>query len=957
MRRQRPTSTPFCSLPDAASGGWTNYDITGTESHYEIAAFIDGQVRAVETAPTYANPAISTNRELSVWRFQVVGGTSEASANKEITFKVWNTSSTLEYDVTATATFTGETPQTPSSPLYIQLTELTSVSLNDIKLNVGETVDLSTYLTLTPAGAKLPNNISWSLREDCASINGNMLTANSPKPGGVGIFVNMSGISANATLYIYQPATSLALTGSNEVTVNVDDGDAMWAFLDNCYSLGPEGTTDHVDWTSGNTAVVNMPPIGVGGYRLEPMAAGDAVLTGTVYSYDNTTARTTPAPITVTVHVKQPVTAIEPMEGISSDSPVECLVGDDLTQYFVNGRVFNVLPANANNKNVTITTNTPSLISIAANGTITALAEGDGYITVTSVDNPDAYYRFWVKVYNEVKDVNFDEETISMMYEGTDVNITDLVKANIHFTPTPAEFNDYWLSITSSNEDIIEITTGDDFGRSTDYLDMTVTAKSAGTATITIEFRSYDYLQATFGSGGGPNTISKSFDVVVSQGVTSFDFDIPALVQDETTEIIILPQPTGASIDDYSNLTVTTTYEANGEWQVVTIDDLYEGINGITAQITPLVPGNITITVTYNNGGETPITTTSDPKEVGYNYEANTGWQWHTIPYVSESAEDIFGSALTEIRTQDQQIYNDPVYGYFGDTDLLAQNVCVKVKMAAAASQALYGGSLGQIEAITLRKGWNWIPNPYLFNRLINTAFNGATFVEGDRLLSKEDGFAEYTANGWFGTLKGLRPGQGYMFYNAGAEGRTLAYADELALNGANEWANTEEQPDAQVADSRMMAPAANSLHQVATRYRDNMSIVAVVEDAASDRYQAKAYVDGELRGEGRMVNGLLFITVHGDAGEMVNLQLVDELTGESFDTDQTVRLQQTVGTVKAPLALSSQDATTGISTTRQTSANSRETFDLGGRHTATTQKGVSLQRQADGSVRKVVVK
>lgn len=130
----------------------------------EIAAFIDGEVRAVETAPTFANPAIATTYELSVWRFQVVGGESEATAAKDITFKVWNTSTNLEYDVSATASFTGETTDVPSSPLLIQLTEVTAVTLGNVSLNVGESVDLSTYLTLTPTGARLPNNITWQLR-------------------------------------------------------------------------------------------------------------------------------------------------------------------------------------------------------------------------------------------------------------------------------------------------------------------------------------------------------------------------------------------------------------------------------------------------------------------------------------------------------------------------------------------------------------------------------------------------------------------------------------------------------------------------------------------------------------------------------------------------------------------------------------------------------------------------
>ena len=82
-------------VPSQAGPGWTDY----VGSDYEIAAFIDGTVRAVQTT-NFAN-----QQNPALWRFQVIGGKSESAANKKITFKLYNTNTGAEYTLSPTSVF------------------------------------------------------------------------------------------------------------------------------------------------------------------------------------------------------------------------------------------------------------------------------------------------------------------------------------------------------------------------------------------------------------------------------------------------------------------------------------------------------------------------------------------------------------------------------------------------------------------------------------------------------------------------------------------------------------------------------------------------------------------------------------------------------------------------------------------------------------------------------------
>ena len=947
-------------LPSAdADGAWTNYYVpSGAGSKYEIAAFIGDEVRAVETTPSFTNRKVETYAEMSVWRFRVVGGESEV--NETITFKVYNSSSNAEYSVTAKTTFSGETGDIPSNPLIIQLSEPTSLSLSDFTLNVGETKNLLDVITVTPTGATLPENLEWIRPADEYSITDNVLTALAPAKNGVNINLQALGTVTSAKVTILQPATSLTLKGDAEVTLEAGDGAGLWAFLNSCYTILPANTTDKVTWTSANEGIVGMPP-SVSGYEydLVPLAGGTTILTGTAHDGMS---------IQVTVHVIVPVLIITTPFGVSADGGsvtyLECSVGDDLTSYFVDGKAFSVSPDDATNKNVTFSVNTDGdIVPVEiSGGKILAKSEGDAVVRVTAADGSNVYCDVNIRVHNDVQTITAKEETISVSIKDSPVDISDKVTANLTVSPDGAM--DFYNGIEAETDDDDMIIFGDQMAGGGQVLLMAM-VNNAGEATITITYHVKNYLASTFSADGGEVVEDKtvSFTVVASAGLydLSLGFSEEQMIVDEPLYIYVHPVPEEAEDFDYTKLSLTGSVRGcpDGWMSVDVVSTEYdEESNSCTMMITPRYPGSLVLKATYDDGTDNGISETSDPQKVAVEYNYNEGWYWSTMYYgdvANMSLTDLFGDAnddgrgLVEIRTENEEMLNDPEYGYFGDVNLLAQNRCFKIQVNEIVSVLMESGQLWQTEDVNLHKGWNWIPNPYFYNRSLANAFGeGFTPSEGDRIMSKDEGFADYNGTAWIGTLNLLSRGQGYLYFS-NADDVLIPYADESEMAGVDDFDPSISVP------ARRKAIANTPFTYNPSRFRDNMGIVAEIDGVQMpEQYSVVAFVGDECRGEGRCVEGKMFITVHANAGELVNFMLLDNTTGDLFPIDQTVRFGSMLGSLKSPFHMTAEAVVTGVNAVHS-SEFEVQSYDLGGRRVANSQKGISIQRSQNGTVKKVV--
>ena len=207
-------------------------------------------------------------------------------------------------------------------------------------------------------------------------------------------------------------------------------------------------------------------------------------------------------------------------------------------------------------------------------------------------------------------------------------------------------------------------------------------------------------------------------------------------------------------------------------------------------------------------------------------------------------------------------------------------------------------------------------------------------FSNGDRVVSKNDGFAEYSGGRWTGTLTLLRGGEGYLFFTNGTG--SFSYTAESGLPQQNATAGAKR----------------SSWTYDDSEFDGNLSMVAKIAGVENlQDYTIGACVGDECRGEGTVVDGLLFITVHGDAGEMVNFIARNEATGEAFRIAESIALQQNVGSMEKPFMLNINSGATGIDTLRAEFLKGAKSWNLRGVEMPanTPQKGVRIVRLPDG--------
>ena len=294
---------------------------------------------------------------------------------------------------------------------------------------------------------------------------------------------------------------------------------------------------------------------------------------------------------------------------------------------------------------------------------------------------------------------------------------------------------------------------------------------------------------------------------------------------------------------------------------------------------------------------------------IGQSYIQKDGWKWSTFLNTLESGtmQNAFGDAVQEIRSEYQLMYNDPKYGYFGDLNMLYSEECYKVRIkdgqnvdfiVDVTSVSNYGGEK------EYHAKWNWIPYTSQLTLSPNEYFrmDDGAFQNGDRVVSKDEGFAEFNDGKWGGTLAAMRPGEGYMFYNASSEKKLVSYRGDEDF---------EQRPASAGAKATFVKPTVWKYNSAP--FADNMTIVADLgSQYSTSNYTVGAFVGGECRGEGRMVDGKCFITVHADKDEVISFLMHDDMTDEVRTVNERLAFSEMAGSVKRPLRMT-LGATTSI--------------------------------------------
>lgn len=394
---------------------------------------------------------------------------------------------------------------------------------------------------------------------------------------------------------------------------------------------------------------------------------------------------------------------------------------------------------------------------------------------------------------------------------------------------------------------------------------------------------------------------SVGFKLNIVEGLADVWLDLLQMdVNDTEAVIVIKTRPENFLLDEKQLTWRIPPYSDTDDTPVLEIGDRIEGKN--EWKVTANRLGNYNVSISY--GQFAP----RSEVEIGQRLLLGEEWSWISL-FANKVGQDLFYKYFydaQEIRSQYMLVYNDPEYGFFGDlkelTTAEAYKVCVKD--SAHFDMFLYDGGVYNYNTgrdINLMPGWTWVSNPYCFDHDLQVALGKATFANDSRIVSKNDGFATFQDGQWVGTLTRFNAGEGYLVYNAAAENAFVSFAAEGVIPKA---------------EPRSVASARRAAEQSVwsydgSRFADNMSVICQpTTELEADRYTIGAFVGDECRGEGRMINGRFFVTVHGEMGEKVSFRLYDALTGEYFVLDDAVDFASTVGTYQRPMALNTPTLT-----------------------------------------------
>ena len=243
-----------------------------------------------------------------------------------------------------------------------------------------------------------------------------------------------------------------------------------------------------------------------------------------------------------------------------------------------------------------------------------------------------------------------------------------------------------------------------------------------------------------------------------------------------------------------------------------------------------------------------------------------------------------------------------------------------------------------------LETGYNWVVYPFEYALDLDEFESSISDYaqEGDQIISKDGDFVEYSDGEWVNAANfTFQPGQGYMYYYNGTEsGMFQPYYDYY---GETPRCYQEAAPVKGEVNFDSRKAARQKGWQIdASRFADNMCLVAAISLPKDERYLIGAFVGDECRGTGHMVkDGVAFISAAGKSGEQVSFRLVDAQTGETFAINETLGFTLKAGSLKSPISLTS-DYTTGVENVNvNVNVNDNAIYDLSGRRVVKPTKGI----------------
>ena len=312
--------------------------------------------------------------------------------------------------------------------------------------------------------------------------------------------------------------------------------------------------------------------------------------------------------------------------------------------------------------------------------------------------------------------------------------------------------------------------------------------------------------------------------------------------------------------------------------------------------------GNMQNTVTFQ-----PSTVIGSPSKplilTGGDYYVQTidlrkGWNWVSLNVLADVVKN-YNSLLGHLPMHEGDIVADVsgavnVYtnGRWmtsaGNTNAsISHKKAYFVKVQEDVKLQLYGTLVKERDdrTITVNNGWNGIGYTPMLNLTVETALSDYNnkAQEGD-VIKSHDEYAIFTVNGgvgrWKGSLKYMKPGEGYMLYRTNAAEASFYYPFY--------------EPTSTFLDEVKTTPVRRAARQ------SNMSLTAKVQGIElQEGDRLKAYCDGELCGETGAEDDIFYLSVAGDKDAPISFAI--ERDGEIIGTTTEIMRYHTNDVVGSP--------------------------------------------------------
>lgn len=897
-----------------------------------LGAFIDGECRGLAKVSRYS---VSDTQTIYYFALRVKGTNTDNGKAISYRLSVGGNQSLVFNDLKPAAnavTYTNNGTTGKLSALY-QLTFIRpgyySIVQPEVSVKVGAEFNLLDHITFEPANANIPE-MNWTMGQgekenEYASIKGNTFKAlkSTGKYGSVSVSPNLWGMKpagqyTKVSIRIIQPATSIELRDEykNGITVNLGDTAALNTVLRSGYTTAPADCNEELTWKSSDETAI-IPMIGSDIGKFNPVKPGTYTMT---LSGEN-------ASVDLKVKVIKPVESIIPVGSVKT---IKMFVGENLLNILPAG--YKVMPEDATDRSVEYEVNQSNYWGMHEDGDgaykytdifgdlyfnegdeMIALKPGRVRVTINSTQNPRAYCEYEVIVKRGPTNITFKQEEMTFLMPRKDTDKWDIsedIRNNIIMTPSWPKYDEYEeYDIAQSDLDIRSYTKAVHlyYDFKNDILSASI--DSIGQGRINVSYSSERTIATEAGLQNDEYRISNHFNITILESLKGFKVDgYVDMVSTETRDFVLTPDPVDAEVDP-SRVEVTIVDAS--------VPEMWKSI----VEIVPTDETMLNYTIKPHSVGRATISVKLDGVEVatsyvgiGQRYIQKAGWKWTSLYSggVSwNSPEYELGDVVEEIRSEDALLHNDPEYGYFGDLNRLESGTCYKIKVKeeepGLLNLRIYPGGYEDMRPYRqIVPMWNWLGNPYQYDHDINSVFstedaNANKFNVGDRIVSKDNGFAEYNGEKWTGTLTTLHAGLGYMYFNAAS--------DTINMELKYEWNMPQGTPVMNAPQHKQSVWTYNS-----APFADNMTIVADLgNDYSAERFTVGAFVGDECRGEGEMIDGKCFITVHADKGETISFKLHDAVSGEMRTINEQMPFAKMAGSLRAPQRLTVGGIVTGI--------------------------------------------